>query len=302
MPLQNRVTPLGELIADPARGLVYGNRGCLHDDGRPHPAALQRQAVDRLPARVSGLAPSARCSSPAASRSSSSSTRRPRSLPVIGRARSVVARTTSVSARSARAPPGSERRRRDRRTAPPRAGRPARRGQLLHRAPLDELPEGHSCCALASHGSSSAPSVRWTPAGYADRKWRPRGEDAPLITPPSLVSILRADWQPAVPLLHPSAQRLALVAEPEARPGPEASHAVARVGELAAVEREAAAADALGETGLEAIELCYSLVDPGLPAPREARPVARPGARSRGSLASSTPISSSVSPHAGQRR
>ena len=32
MPLQNRVTPLGELIADPARGLVYGNRGCLHDE------------------------------------------------------------------------------------------------------------------------------------------------------------------------------------------------------------------------------------------------------------------------------
>ncbi len=32
MPLQNRVTPLGELIAHPARGLVYGNRGCLHDD------------------------------------------------------------------------------------------------------------------------------------------------------------------------------------------------------------------------------------------------------------------------------
>src|SRR3989441_11130610 len=32
MPLQNRVTPLGELVADPGRGLVYGNRGCLHDD------------------------------------------------------------------------------------------------------------------------------------------------------------------------------------------------------------------------------------------------------------------------------
>jgi hypothetical protein len=32
MPLQNRVTPLGELIATPARGLVYGNRGCLHDE------------------------------------------------------------------------------------------------------------------------------------------------------------------------------------------------------------------------------------------------------------------------------
>jgi hypothetical protein len=33
MPLQNRVTPLGSLIAHPARGLVYGNRGCLHDAG-----------------------------------------------------------------------------------------------------------------------------------------------------------------------------------------------------------------------------------------------------------------------------
>src|SRR5437764_8931082 len=31
MPRQNRVTPLGELVSDPARGLVYGNRGCLHD-------------------------------------------------------------------------------------------------------------------------------------------------------------------------------------------------------------------------------------------------------------------------------
>src|SRR5690242_17274435 len=31
MPLQNRVTPLGELIATQHRGLVYGNRGCLHD-------------------------------------------------------------------------------------------------------------------------------------------------------------------------------------------------------------------------------------------------------------------------------
>ncbi|MGH3065415.1 MAG: hypothetical protein ACRDOF_03855, partial [Gaiellaceae bacterium] len=32
MPLHNRVTPLGDLVADPARGLVYGNRGCLHDE------------------------------------------------------------------------------------------------------------------------------------------------------------------------------------------------------------------------------------------------------------------------------
>jgi hypothetical protein len=29
---RNRVTPFSELIAHPARGLVYGNRGCLHDE------------------------------------------------------------------------------------------------------------------------------------------------------------------------------------------------------------------------------------------------------------------------------
>jgi hypothetical protein len=30
MPLQNRVLPTGEIVADPGRGLIMGNRGCLH--------------------------------------------------------------------------------------------------------------------------------------------------------------------------------------------------------------------------------------------------------------------------------
>jgi hypothetical protein len=34
MPLQNRVTPTGELIATPARGMFMGNRGRLHDEHR----------------------------------------------------------------------------------------------------------------------------------------------------------------------------------------------------------------------------------------------------------------------------
>ena len=46
MPLQNRVTPLGELIADPARGLVYGNRGCIHDAaGRIRPRHPTRRWI-----------------------------------------------------------------------------------------------------------------------------------------------------------------------------------------------------------------------------------------------------------------
>jgi hypothetical protein len=31
-PRQNRVTPTGDIIAHPARGTLFGNRGCLHDE------------------------------------------------------------------------------------------------------------------------------------------------------------------------------------------------------------------------------------------------------------------------------
>ena len=34
MPLQNRVTPRGDIVASPARGTLMGNRGCLHDEAR----------------------------------------------------------------------------------------------------------------------------------------------------------------------------------------------------------------------------------------------------------------------------
>ena len=35
MPLQNRVTPFGEIVATPERGTMFGNRGgCFHDDAQ----------------------------------------------------------------------------------------------------------------------------------------------------------------------------------------------------------------------------------------------------------------------------
>jgi hypothetical protein len=34
VPLQNRVMPTGEIVADGGRGLMMGNRGCLHVQGR----------------------------------------------------------------------------------------------------------------------------------------------------------------------------------------------------------------------------------------------------------------------------
>jgi hypothetical protein len=47
MPLQNRVTPTGELIATPARGTFMGNRGCLHDAQKRivRPSAVRRWIV-----------------------------------------------------------------------------------------------------------------------------------------------------------------------------------------------------------------------------------------------------------------
>src|SRR5215468_383342 len=34
MPLQNRVLPTGEIVSDPARGMLMGNRGCIHSPDR----------------------------------------------------------------------------------------------------------------------------------------------------------------------------------------------------------------------------------------------------------------------------
>ena len=54
MPLQNRVDPFGELFADPARGLLMGNRGGrLHDDDRKlGQRRWTSKAMDLLQARL----------------------------------------------------------------------------------------------------------------------------------------------------------------------------------------------------------------------------------------------------------
>jgi hypothetical protein len=46
----------------------------------------------------------------------------------------------------------------------------------------------------------------WSPAGYTRRRARPSRGRAELITPPSLVAVLRAGWEPDVPFLHPTAR------------------------------------------------------------------------------------------------
>lgn len=49
MPLQNRVTPFGEVVALPGRGTMMGNRGILHDGRRiVRPFAVRRWIACRL--------------------------------------------------------------------------------------------------------------------------------------------------------------------------------------------------------------------------------------------------------------
>jgi hypothetical protein len=207
VPLQNRVTPFGELIAHPARGLVYGNRGCLHDDsGRiRRPWAVRRWISCRLefggwhrgpllqPGKFTELFFLDEATAFAAGHRPCALCRREdyvrfcdlweqsHGVRLGADAMDVELHAERVDART--------------------------RGRRVHRAELDDLPDGavvvDSDTAWLVVGSTL---LRWTPAGYVER--RPRGSGtAALLTPPSVVEVLRADWDPVVPLLHPTSGR-----------------------------------------------------------------------------------------------
>src|SRR5688500_2551108 len=198
MPLQNRVTPLGELAADPARGLVYGNRGCLHDangrirrryDGRRWIACrlrfrgwkrgpLMRPGrftelffLDEATAFAAGHRPCAEC-------------RRAdydRFLAVAG-----AGGADEIDAR----------------LHGERLDGPERR---LHRIAYDELPDGAFVLEDGHPRLVAGDRLRaWTPSGYGEPRPRPAGT-ATTITPPTLLDVLRSGWDGLVPLVHPSA-------------------------------------------------------------------------------------------------
>ena len=205
-PLQNRVTPLGELIADPARGLVYGNRGCLHDaNGRIrrryngkrwiacrmefrgwHRSPLMQPGrftelffLDEATAFAAGHRPCALC-------------RHEDYRRFVEIWRELHPGQVGADAMDAQL----HAERVDLST----------RGQRHHQAVFDDLPDG------AFVLRDGAPWIilckellRWTPGGYVGRVPRPAGIASTVITPPSLAAVLRSGWQPIVPLLHPSA-------------------------------------------------------------------------------------------------
>jgi hypothetical protein len=206
MPRQNRVTPLSELIADPARGLVYGNRGCLHDErGRIrrryngkrwiacplefrdwHRGPLMQPGrftelffLDEATAFAAGHRPCALC-------------RRADYVRFVEIWREL--HPGRVGADAIDAQLHAER------------VAPATRGQLQHKAALDELPDGAFVLEQGEpHLVLGNGLLRWTPAGYSERRARRRRRPVMLLTPPSLLGVLRTDWRPLVPLVHPSA-------------------------------------------------------------------------------------------------
>ncbi|HET6624190.1 MAG TPA: hypothetical protein VFG70_06630 [Gaiellaceae bacterium] len=206
MALQNRVTPLGDLIADPARGLVYGNRGCLHDDaGRIRRTYATRRWIacrlefrgwrrtrllqpgrftelfflDEATAFAAGHRPCALCRREDYARFGE--LWRGLHPGVTG------ADTIDARLHAERVDPDTKERR-------------------LHEASLAELPDGsfvlEDGVAYLVLGDEL---LRWTPAGYGQRRRRHRGPTT-LITPPSLIAVLRQGWTGAVPLLHSSAR------------------------------------------------------------------------------------------------
>jgi hypothetical protein len=206
MPLQNRVTPLGELIADPARGLVYGNRGCLHDEtGRIRRRyATKRWIACRLefkgwhrtpllqPGKFTELFFLDEATAFAAGHRPCALCRREDYVRFGELWRELHPGQMGADAIDAQL--------HDERVAP------ATRAQRHHEAPLDELPDGAfvledgaPVLVLGEH------LLRWMPAGYVERRPQPQHRQAVVITPPSLVAVLRGGWAPAVPLLHLSA-------------------------------------------------------------------------------------------------
>ena len=203
MPLSNRVDPFGELFADPARGLFFGNRGGrFHRDDR---SLGSRRHVSRawICCRL---------------------TFKGRQRDVWGKGYTELFFLDEPTALAAGHRPCFECRRQDAEAfadrwaevsklrARPKAAemdvvlhaeRLDGRTKRQHLRPIADLPDGIFVAldggAWAVRGGSL---LRWTPSGYTARRRRPRSAMVSVLTPPCIMAVLSEGYAPH---WHPSA-------------------------------------------------------------------------------------------------
>ena len=201
MPLQNRVDPFGELIATSARGLFLGNRGgrfhrddqtlgkrrwssrqwiccVLQFKGRHHPVWRDRYTalffLDEPTAFAAGHRPCFECRRADATAFAEKWAQAKRGAVPRAPAMDLVLQSERLDGRTKR----------------------------KHERAFADLPDGAfvvlSDAAYAVRGSHL---LRWSDAGYTEKIARERGM-ATVLTPPSMVDVLSAGYQPQ---WHPTA-------------------------------------------------------------------------------------------------
>lgn len=202
MPLQNRLTPTGELIAHPGRGLFMGNRGILHDADRQ--LGVRRWQHQRwvtcllefkgrkrqlmAPGRYTELFFLDEAVALSAGHRACAERRRTDFLRFSHAWEAAVGKSVDVTEIDR----VLHRQRVDSRT----------RRQVCHTRPTDELPDGvfvvlpeHESQAWLVLGEHLHP---FTPAGYGSAISRPRGLEVEVLTPACTVEVLRAGYMPAL--------------------------------------------------------------------------------------------------------
>jgi hypothetical protein len=203
VPLQNRVTPSGELIATPARGTLMGNRGCLHDASKRirRPFAVKRWIIcvlefkgrhhevmspgqytalfflDEATALAAGHRPCAECQ----------------------RGRYDLFRAHWAGQR--RALPGAD----EMDETLHRERVDARRAKRTYTERLARLPTGAMVADTEGRAYlvQDGVLVHWTPGGYAERRRPPADRPVSVLTPRSIVRTLARGYPVGI---HASAQ------------------------------------------------------------------------------------------------
>lgn len=209
MPLQNRVTPFGEIVAVEGRGLLFGNRGILHDEQRRIVRAWQVQRwiacvtefrgrhrellrphsytelffLDEAAAFAAGHRPCAECRHADYQRFKAAWATAHGSPPLSAEAMDAILHADRLE------------------------GRGRAQHKRTYHAEIATLPDG---VYLALDGRAwllwRGSLLAWSAGAYTARRPAPRSGVVEVLTPATLVAVFRAGYAPSV---HPSAEEVA---------------------------------------------------------------------------------------------